>query len=146
MKRSTYMKSFVVFLLLGMVFASCCPKMDASTRVEATFIKMLERTAAKLKFSPEQYAEFVKLKAQIHKNFHQCWVKRREALRRIKEEGVREKPDVEKMTHLFQEVFNEEVYRINETFDLMVEFTAVLNEQQKRELARMISLWVSRWN
>ena len=55
-------------------------------------------------------------------------MKRQEALRRIKEEGVQEKLDVEKMTHLFQEVLNEEVYRINEAFDLMVEFTAVLNE------------------
>ena len=69
MKKRTYMKSFLVFLLLGMVFASCCPKMDASPRVEAAFIKMLERTAAKLKFNPEQDAEFVKLKRRSIRTF-----------------------------------------------------------------------------
>jgi hypothetical protein len=65
---------------------------------------------------------------------------------RIKEEGIKESPEIQKMTSLLQESFKDETQRINQAFDLMVGFQKNLNEDQKKKLGKMISDWVAKWD
>ena len=135
-----------VLFILGVVLFSCGPRMDDQRKVEAIFIKHLNKTAAKLELSPEQRTEFENLKAQIHQNFQEGRTKRQEAMEAIKKEGAQQQPDVTQMTRLFQGVLTDKTQRINNTFDLMLEFSTKLDEPQREKLTAMISDWVARLN
>ena len=133
-----------VVLSLGMILISCAPRVEGS-KMEKVFIKMLDRTAAKLNLNPEQKAEFAKLKAEVSLNFRDGAVKRQEIVGKIKEEAAQKQPDIQEMTNLLQQVLNDEVDTINEAFGLMIDFMPKLNESQKGHLTQMISSWVSKW-
>jgi uncharacterized protein HemX len=147
MKKRMYGIALVaVLLILGVGLVSCGARMDDQRTVEAIFIKHLNKTAAKLDLSPEQKTEFENLKAQIHQNFQEGWTKRQEAMEAIKRAGAQQQPDVTQMTRLFQGVLSDKTQRINNTFDLMLEFSNKLDEPQREKLTAMISDWVARWN
>ena len=147
MKKRMYGIALVALvLILGVGLVSCGARMDDQRKVEAIFIKHLNKTAAKLALSPEQKTEFEHLKAQIHQNFQEGRTQRQEAMEAIKQEGVQQQPDVTQMTRLFQGVLSDKTQRINNTFDLMLEFSNKLDTPQKEKLIAMISDWVARWN
>jgi hypothetical protein len=147
MKKRMYGIALVALLLiLGVGLVSCGARMDDQRKVEAIFIKHLNKTAAKLELSPGQKTEFETLKAQIHQNFQEGRTQRQEAMEAIKKEGVQQQPDVTQMTRLFQGVLSDKTQRINNTFDLMLAFSNKLDEPQREKLSAMISDWVGRWN
>ena len=147
MKKRMYGIALVALLfILGVSLVSCGAKMDDQHKVEAIFIKHLNKTAAKLDLSPEQKTEFDNLKAQIHQNFQEGRTKRQEAMEAIKQEGAQQQPNVSQMTRLFQGVLSDKTQRINNTFDLMLEFSNKLDEPQREKLTAMISDWVARWH
>jgi uncharacterized protein HemX len=135
-----------LLLILGVSFLSCGAQMDDQRKVEVIFIKHLNKTAAKLELSPEQRTEFENLKARIHQNFQEGRTQRQETMEAIKREGAQQQPDVAQMTRLFQGVLSDKTQRINNTFDLMLEFSNKLTEPQREKLAAMISDWVARWH
>jgi hypothetical protein len=64
----------------------------------------------------------------------------------MKEEGIKENSDIQKMTSLLQGSFRGETERINRAFDLMLGFQKNLNEDQKKKLTKMVSDWVAKWD
>jgi hypothetical protein len=143
-KKGRFIIILTVILSLGVILISCAPRGEGS-KMETIFIKMLDKTAAKLNLNPEQKAEFAKLKAEVSLNFRDGWVKRQEIVGKIKEEASQKQPDIQKMTNLLQKMLNDDVDDINEAFGLMIDFMPKLNESQKRHLTQMISSWVSKW-
>jgi hypothetical protein len=133
-------------ILLAALSAGCHPKIDTMSKAEKVFIKMVDRTASKLDLKEDQKIVLEKLKTDIHKNFQEGRVEKRESMLRIKEEGIKESPEIQKMTSLLQESFKDETQRINQAFDLMVGFQKNLNEDQKKKLGKMISDWVAKWD
>ena len=87
-----------------------------------------------------------RLKSDIRENFQDGQVEKKEALKEIKEEGMKENPDIQKMTTALQGAFRDEAQRINRGFDLMLDYQKNLNEDQKKELTQMISEWVKKWD
>ena len=132
-------------VLLGISFAGCHPRMDTMNAAEKIFIKMVAKTAGKLDLNADQKAQLEQLKLNIRKNFQEGQVERKEALAKIKQEGLKENPDIQKMTSLLQESLQAETKRINRAFDLMLEFQKNLNESQNKKLAQMITEWVAKW-
>jgi len=120
--------------------------MDVMSKAEGIFIKMVDKSAAKLDLSGDQKVQLERLKLDIRKNFQQGQMEKKEALMKIKEEGRREKPDLHKMTALLQGSLQDEAKRINQAFDLMLDFHNYLKEAQKQKLNEMISNWVAKWD
>lgn len=146
MKKKMYGIGIVAALLvLGAVFAACGPRMDDQRKVEAIFIKQLNKTVKKLALSTEQKTEFEALKTQIHQNFQSGRDKRQTIMEAIEKEGAQQKPDITKMTTLFQGYLSDEAQRINTTFDLMLGFNNKLTDPQREKLTTMIKDWVARW-
>ena len=142
MKLNRYLICLTV-VIIGISSFGCCPKMDVLGKAEKVFIKMVDRTAAKLDLNEDQKVKLAQLKADIRKNFEEGVVERKESLSKIKEEGRRENSDVKKMTNLLQAALQDETRRINRAFDLMLEFQNNLTEAQKNKLNRMISVWAA---
>ncbi len=132
-------------VLLGTLLAGCNPRMDTMSAAEKIFIKMVAKTAGKLDLNADQKAQLEQLKLNIRKNFQEGQVEKKEAMAKIKQEGLRENPDIQTMTSLLQESLQAETRRINRAFDLMLEFQKNLNESQKKKLAQMITEWVAKW-
>ena len=109
-----------VAILLGVSFIGCRPKMEPLSEARKIFIKMVDKTAGKLDLNEDQKIQLEKLKLDIQKNFQQGQVKKKEALLKIKEEGMKENPDIYKMTSILQESFRNETQRVNQAFDLML--------------------------
>ncbi len=65
---------------------------------------------------------------------------------KIKEEGTKENPDIQKMTSLLQGMLRDEAQRFNKAFDLLLGFQSNLNEVQKKKLTQMISEKVKKWD
>lgn len=107
---------------------------------------MVDKTAAKLDLSEDQKVQLEKLKADIRKNFEDGRAEKAEALKKIKEEGMKENPDISKMTSLLQGILRDEAQRINQAFDLLLGFQKNLNDAQKNKLNEMISHWVKKWH
>ena len=141
---STY-KTFLTPNNIGISTFGCCPKMDVLSKAEKIFIKMVDRTAAKLDLNEDQKVKLVQLKVNIRKNFEEGTVESKKSLSKIKEEGRRENPDIKKMTNLLQTALQDETQKINRAFDLMLEFRDNLTEAQQNKLNRMISAWVAEW-
>jgi uncharacterized membrane-anchored protein YjiN (DUF445 family) len=136
----------MVLILLGFLLIGCHPKIDLMSKAEKIFIKMVDKAAAKLNLNEEQKTQLGQLKMDIRKNFREGQVEKKEALKKIKEEGMKENPDIQKMTSSLQESLRDEAHRINQAFDLMLDYQKNLNEDQKKKLTQMISEWVKKWD
>ena len=136
---------FVVFLF-GILLAGCHPKIDTMAEAEKVFVKMADKTAAKLELNQDQKILLEKLKLDLRKNFQDGRIEKKEAMLKIKEEAARETANIQKMTSLLQGSFREGTQRINRGFDLMLDFQKNLNDDQKKKLNKMISDWVAKWD
>jgi len=136
----------MIAILLGGLLIGCKPRMDTMGHAEKMFIKMVDKTAGKLDLNEDQKMKLEGLKAEIRKNFQEGQKEKKESLLKIKEEGTKENPDIQKMTSLLQGSFRDEAQRLNQAFDLMLGFQSNLNEAQKKKLTQMISDWVKKWD
>jgi hypothetical protein len=133
-------------ILFGILVAGCHPKIDTMAQAEKVFVKMADKTAARLELDQDQKILLEKLKLDLRKNFQEGRIEKKEAMLKIKEEGGKESADIQKMTSLLQGSFREETQRINRGFDLMLDFQKHLNDDQKKKLNKMISDWVAKWD
>ena len=136
----------LMLVLFGISLAGCHPKIDTMAQAEKIFIKKIDKTATKLELNDDQKVRLEKLKLDIRKNFQEGGVEKKEAMLKIKEEGVKENPNIEMMTSLLQGSFREGTQRVNQAFTLMLDFQKNLNDDQKMKLNKMISDWVARWD
>jgi hypothetical protein len=135
-----------VVILFGILLAGCHPKIDTMAEAEKVFVKMVDKTAAKLELNQDQKILLEKLKLDIRKNFQEGRIEEKEAMLKIKEEGGKETPNIQMMTSLLQGSLQEGTQRINRGFDLMLDFQKHLNDDQKKKLNQMISDWVAKWD
>jgi len=135
-----------VAILFGILLAGCHPKIDTMAQAEKVFVKMADKTAAKLELNQDQKILLEKLKLDLRKNFQEGRIEKKEAMLKIKEEAGKETANIQKMTSLLQGSFREETQRINGGFDLMLNFQKNLNDDQKKKLNKMISDWVAKWD
>jgi uncharacterized membrane-anchored protein YjiN (DUF445 family) len=133
-----------VFLMGGVI--GCKPRIDTMAKAEKIFIKKVDKTARKLDLNEDQKMKLESLKAEIRKNFQEGGKEKKEALAKIKEEGMKENPDIQKMTSLLQGMLGDETQRFNKAFDLLLGFQSNLNEVQKKKLTQMISDKVKKWD
>jgi len=110
---------------------------------EKLFINMVNKTAGTLDLNENQRAELGRLKMDIRKNFLEGQKEKEEAAAKIKEEGMKESPDTQKMSSQLRELLRNEMERINRAFDLTLNFQGNLNDDQKKKLTQMISKWVT---
>ena len=134
MKWNRLFLSLLMVVLFGLSLAGCHPKIDTMSEAEKMFIKMIDKTAAKLELNQDQKILLEKLKLDIRKNFQEGGIEKKEAMLKIKGEGTKENPDIGTMTSLLQASFRGEAERINRAFDLMLDFQKNLNEDQKKKL------------
>jgi len=146
MKRSWYLMGFMVLVFLAFSMVGCHPKMDTMSQAEKIFIKMVDKTAGKLNLNDQQKIQLVQLKADIRKNFQEGQVEDKDAVKKIKGEGLKENPDIKMMTSSLQGLFQNEAQRINRAFDLLVGYQKNLNDDQKKKLTQMISAWLKKWH
>ncbi len=146
MKQRRYFVYLMAFLLLGVLVVGCKPRIDTMAHIEKMFIKMVDKSGGKLDLNADQKAKLDQLKMDIHKNFEEGSKEKKEAFMKIKEEGMKENPDIGRMTALFQGSLRDESQRINRAFDLLLNFQGNLNESQKKKLAQMISERVKKWD
>jgi hypothetical protein len=139
-------RCFFVVILFGILLAGCHPKIDTMAEAEKVFVKMADKTAAKLELNQDQKILLEKLKLDLRKNFQEGRIEKKEAMLKIKEEGGKETANIQKMTSLLQGSFQEGTQRINRGFDLMLDFQKNLNDDQKKKLNKMISDWVAKWD
>jgi hypothetical protein len=135
----------VGILFFGILLAGCHPRIDTMGMAEKIFIKKVDKTAGKLDLNADQMAKLEQLKADIRKNFEEGRAEKKEAMAKLKEEGLKENPDVPKMTGILEESLRAETGRINKAFDLMVGYQKNLNEAQQKKLGQMISKRVEKW-
>jgi len=133
-----------VFLMGGVV--GCKPRIDTMSKAEKIFIKKVDKTARKLDLNEDQKMKLESLKVEIRKNFQEGGKEKKEALRRIKEEGMKENPEIQKMTSLLQGMLRDEAQRFNKAFDLLLGFQGNLNDAQKKKLTEMITKHVKKWD
>ena len=133
-----------VFLVGGVI--GCKPRIDTMSKAEKIFIKKVDKTAGKLELNEDQKMKLESLKAEIRKNFQEGGKEKKEALTKIKEEGMKENPDIQTMTSLLQGMLGDETQRFNKAFDLLLGFQSNLNEAQKKKLTQMISEKVKKWD
>ena len=133
-----------IFLVGGVI--GCKPRIDTMAKAEKIFIKKVDKTAKKLDLNEDQKMKLEGLKAEIRKNFQEGGKEKKEALTRIKEEGMKENPDVQMMTSLLQGMLRNEAERLNKGFDLLLGFQSNLSDVQKKKLTDMISKHVKKWD
>ena len=146
MKPNRYLPGLIIVILLGVLFIGCRPRIDTMAETEKIFIKMVDKTAAKLDLNEDQKIQLERLKSDIRENFQEGQKEKKDTLTRIKDEGKRENPEIRRMTSLLQGLLRDETERINRAFDLMLDFQTSLNEPQKNKLTEMISGWVAKWD
>ena len=146
MNQSRFFVFLVVaaFLVGGVV--GCKPRIDTMSEAEKIFIKKVDKTAKKLDLNEDQKTKLESLKAEIRKNFQEGGKEKKEALAKIKEEGVKENADIKKMTSLLQGMLRNETERLNKGFDLLQGFQSHLTDAQKKKLTEMISKYVKKWD
>ena len=146
MNRSGFLLylTLAVFLVGGVI--GCKPRIDTMSKAEKIFIKKVDKTAGKLDLNEDQKMKLESLKAEIRKNFQEGAKEKKEALTKIKEEGTKENPDIQKMTALLQGMLRNEAQCYNKAFDLMTSFQSNLNDAQKKKLTEMISKYVKKWD
>ena len=146
MKLNRYFIYFMVAIFWGGLVVGCKPRIDTMSKAERIFIKKIDKTAGKLDLNEDQMIKLEGLKAEIRKNFQEGAKEKKEALVKIKEEGTKENPDIQKMTSLLQGMLGDETQRFNKAFDLLLGFQRNLNEAQKKKLTEMISEKVKKWD
>ena len=146
MKRSRYLIYLIIVILWGGLLIGCKPRIDTMGHAEKMFIKMIDKAAKNLDLNEDQKANLEGLKAEIRKNFQEGQKEKKETLMKIKEEGMKENSDIQKMTSLLKGSFRDESQRLNRAFDLMLSFQSNLKEAQKKKLTQMISDWVKKWD
>jgi hypothetical protein len=146
MKNRRYFIYLMPVLFLAVLVIGCKPRIDTMAHIEKVFIKMVDKSAGKLDLNADQKAKLDQLKTDIHKNFEEGTKEKKEAFAKIKEEGMKENPDVGRMTALFQGSIRDESRRINRAFDLLLNFQGNLNESQRKKLAHVISEKVKKWD
>ena len=132
--------AFVVALFVGL-FVGC--QGNIMSQSEKLFINMVNKTAGKLDLNENQKVQLERLKMEIRQNFLDGQKEKEEAAAKIKEEGMKENPDTQKMSSQLQALLRNEMERINRGFDLTLNFQSNLNDDQKKTLTRMISKWVT---
>jgi hypothetical protein len=133
-------------IFLGGLVVGCKPRIDTMSKAEKIFIKKIDKTAGKLDLNDDQKAKLEGLKAEIRKNFQEGSKEKKEALTKIKEEAMKENPDIQKMTSLLQGMLKDEIQRYNKAFDLLLGFQSNLDEAQKKKLTQMVSERVKEWD
>jgi len=146
MKLNRSLMVIAIAVILGGLFAGCCPRVDILLEAEKGFIKKVDKTAGKLDLNEDQKAKLEGLKAEVRKNFEEGRKENKEARMKIKEEAARENPDIQKMTSLLQGILRNDAQRINKAFDLLLGFQDNLNDAQKKKLTQMISEKVKKLN
>ena len=146
MKQKRYLIYLLAVLFLGVLVVGCKPRIDTMACAEKHFIKMVDKSAGKLDLSEEQNLKLEALKNEIRKNFQEGRIEQKEAFLKIKEEAIKENPEIGKMTALFQGSIRAEAQRISRAFDLLLGFQSNLNDAQKKKLTQMISEWVKKWD
>jgi hypothetical protein len=141
MKRPV-IDAFVAVLLVGL-FAGCQIQGNLMSQSEKLFIKMINKTAGRLDLNENQKVQLEQLKMDIRKNFLEGQKEKEEAAARIKEEGMKENPDTQKVSSLLQRLLRNEMERMNRGFDLILNFQSNLNDIQKKKLIQMMSKWVT---
>lgn len=132
--------AFAGVLFVGL-FVGC--QGNIMSQSEKLFIKMVNRTAGKLDLNENQKIQLERLKMEIRKNFLEGQKEKEEAAVKIKEEGMKENPDTQKMSSQLRGLLRNEMERINRGFDLTLNFQNNLNDDQKKKLTRMLSKWVT---
>ncbi len=139
------MKRLIIFafatVLLAGLLVGC--QGNVMSQAERLSIKMVNKTAAKLDLNESQKVQIEQLKMEIRKNFLEGQKEKEEAAAKIKEEGMKENPDTQKMSSQLQGLLRNEMERINRGFDLTLNFQSNLNDDQKKKLTRMLSNWVT---
>ena len=146
MKFSRHLYYAAMVFLLGALIIGCCPRIEPMSKAEKIFVKMVDKTAAKLDLNEGQKVQLERLKMDIRKNFQDGLREKNDALMEIKAEGKKEASEIRQMTSLLQGVLRNDTERINRAFDLMLGFQDTLNTDQKKKLAQMISDWVATWD
>jgi uncharacterized membrane-anchored protein YjiN (DUF445 family) len=146
MKLNRYFIYLMAAIFLGGLVVGCKPRIDTMSKAEKIFIKKIDKTAGKLDFNEDQKMKLEGLKAEIRKNYQEGVREKKEALMKIKEEGMKENPDIQKMTSLLQGMLRDETQRFNKAFDLLLGFQSNLNDGQKKKLTQMISERVKKWD
>ncbi len=144
MKLNRCLMVVAIAIILGGLLIGCKPRIDTMSKAEKLFIKMVDKTAGKLDLNEDQKMKLEGLKTEIRNNFKEGGKEKKETLAKIKEEGMKENSDIQKMTSLLQGSFRDEAQRLNRAFDLMLDFQNNLNEAQKNKLTQMISEWVKK--
>ena len=146
MRLNRYFIYFMTAILWGGLVVGCKPRIDTMSKAEKIFVKKVDKTAGKLDLNEDQKMKLEGLKAEIRKNFQEGSREKKEALVKIKEETMKENPDIQKMTSLLQGMLRDETQRFNKAFDLLLGFQSNLNEVQKKKLTQMISEKVKKWD
>jgi periplasmic protein CpxP/Spy len=146
MKRNYFLLSLILVVLFGLTAVGCHPKMDTMTEARKIFVKMISKAASKLDLNDDQKIQLERLKADIRKNFDEGRIENMEAMKKIKEEGKKENPDIQQMTATFQGTLQNEVQRVNQAFNMMIDFQKNLNDDQKKKLTGMIVDWIKKWD
>jgi len=146
MKRNWYVVCLTILIISGVSLVGCRPKVDIMAKAEKGFIHMVDKTGSKLDLNENQKVQLEQLKLDIRKNFQEGQLGKRETFIKIKEEGIKENPDLRKMTSQLQGVFKDDAQRINRAFDFMLDFQKNLNETQQKKLTQMVSDWVKKWD
>ena len=134
MKLNRYFVYFMAAVFWGGLVVGCKPRVDTMSKAEKIFIKKIDKTAGKLDLNDDQKVKLEDLKAEIHKNFQEGSKEKKEALVKIKEEAMKENPDIQNMTSLLQRMLGDETQRFSKAFDLLLGFQRNLNEAQKKKL------------
>ncbi len=146
MKLNRYLIYMISAIFLGGFVIGCKPRIDTMSKAEKIFIKKVDKTAKKLDLNEDQKMKLESLKAEIRKNFQEGAKEKKEALKKIKEEGMKENADIHKMTSLLQGMLRNETQRFNNAFDLLLGFQGNLNDGQKKKLTEMITKHVKKWD
>lgn len=142
MKQRRYFIYLMSVLFLAVLAVGCKPRIDTMAHAEKMFIKIMDKSAGKLDLNEDQKMKLEGLKNEIRKNFQEGGKEKKEAFMKIKDEGMKENPDIEKMTFLLQGSIQDEAKRINQAFNLMLSFQSNLNQAQRKKLTQMTSEWV----
>ena len=146
MKRYRFLLGLIPVVLFALMAAGCHPKMDTMTEARKVFIKMISKAAKELNLNDEQKIQLERLKADIRKNFDEGRIENMEAMKKIKEEGNKGSPDIQMMTSTFQGTLENEVKRVNQAFNMMLDYQKNLNPDQKNKLTQMIVDWIKKWD
>ena len=132
--------AFIAFLFVGL-FVGC--QGNVMSQAERLSIKMVNQAAGKLDLNENQKVQLEQLKIEIRKNFLEGQKEKEEAAAKIKEEGIKENPDTQKMSFQLLGLLRNEMERINRAFDLTLKFQSNLNDDQKKKFTQIISKWVT---